>query len=569
MRMNYSVTLVLMVQFFVGFGALLPNTSVAEVTNVSCTNINDPNLRACNVSEAELLGLVKNLRDIDTCQGQLDENNHCETANFSCDRDIELGTLACDFNGVNHNVLNISCTTISTTDATCVVTNNISAQNANLEPGSVIGNRLTKNQRLFATTLLNVCNNYFSISPTLQNDCDLILSLVSGNDPSAAELIDAITPDAASAALDASQTGIKAQNRNIAQRMSDLRRAGADRKEQVSFNGLQFIENGKPVDIHQRYPEWPGISGGGASADEPGGKLGTFINGTVDAGEKDTTDAERGFEFSGGEYTAGADYRMSSEMFLGMAFGYSASGTDVKDNRGSLDHQGFNLILYASFYPAPNTYVDTNFVIGGGQFDQQRRIRFSYTNTTPPPAAFDINQVISASYFGYQKSFSLTAGHEFPLGALSLSPYGSLMIVTSRTDDYNESASNPNDPGAGFALHMDDQEYASRTLAVGGQLTYALNFGWGVMVPQAKLELIKETKTDINVVTGNFIGDPNKAQFRLPTDEPDSSYAQLGLGTSAIMPGGNTVYGYYQTYLGFDGFSYYSLNLGMRWEIGG
>jgi outer membrane lipase/esterase len=347
--------------------------------------------------------------------------------------------------------------------------------------------------------------------------------------------------------------------------MNQLRRAGLAQKEEVSFNGLQLRSNGRPVDLAQSYPELRSLTGGAASADSGSKRLGVFINGTVDMGDKDDSANERGFSYSGSDMTFGVDYVLPNASFMGMAFGLSSSSATLNGGRGKLDNNGYNIIVYASILPIPEMYLDANIVIGGNSFEQDRRMVYNDVDGAGNPIAID--QTASATYFGDQFSASLTTGRDFVRGSLTMSPYAVIQVLNSSTNDYNEAVSDNTASGAGFALQIDGQDYESTTLTVGGQFTYVVNTSSGVLIPQVKLELIKEFQDGINVVSGNFIGDPLKQKFRLPTDKPDDSYMQLGLGTTGIIPGGTSYYVFYQTYLGYENLSQSSINLGMRWEL--
>ncbi|OAD22231.1 secreted protein containing Na-Ca exchanger/integrin-beta4 domain protein [Candidatus Thiomargarita nelsonii] len=57
-------------------------------------------------------------------------------------------------------------------------------------------------------------------------------------------------------------------------------------------------------------------------------RLGAFVNGEINFGEKDTTDRESGFEFTTLGLTAGIDYRFTNNLVAGIALGYSNSESD-------------------------------------------------------------------------------------------------------------------------------------------------------------------------------------------------------------------------------------------------
>jgi len=601
---------------------LASQSASAQSFSITCSNLNNnPSSSDClidygsgtpvAIQDSQLANLVNDFDEIKTCSDAIAAGNvgQCSSARFQCDIAKDGGGSVTDAacvpvalkNELNP-VFTINCSTISASDAVCTVTNNVSAvRDILFGPGSTIGKTLTPTQLTFADTLLTVCNNQYGITTALQSDCLLLETLLSNGDPQASRFIKAITPDAASAAVDATQTSLRGINRNIAQRMSSIRRAArlarmaanqggkgpgdgdgssgdGDKKDEDKDQQKDGDQQGSQLNLpfaagnavasstlgaeQWRY-NYRALTGGGASADATNGQLGVFVNAMGDKGDRDSTDKERGFTFNGNELTAGVDYRVGESGFLGMAFGFTHSSTDVKDGRGNLANRAYNLVLYGSVNPDQQSFIDVNMIVGGGQFEQDR-IAKAVDLLNP---ANTIDQVYSASYFSHQSSLNLSMGYDLSSGSFSFSPYVGLTVMNSKADAYSESASNPNAVGAGYTLAIDEQSFASKTMTVGTQFSYASNHAWGVLMPQATLEWINETKGHAEVVKGHFTGDPSQQKFRLPSDDVDSVYYSLGLGCSAIYPGGNTLYGYYQTFMGYEGFRYSSINLGMRWEL--
>lgn len=475
-------------------------------------------------------------------------------------------------------------------------------------------------QAKFVEVLTNICTKR-NVSPDLQRDCDLLLEGAVNNDPETSKAVEQITPEGASAPVDSSQSSIKAQNNNLATRFGELRRgirglstrgihlrtsnpinqtalyeklrgqlyayaaASADEvlvrpnQEQQSSNQPEAVpltpetsqtnESVAPTQsTSDQEPKKeaatpsssaPVPSTNKKSSDALGGRLGTFVNGTIQVGEKDKSDNELGFNFKGADLTGGIDYRFSDLFYLGMAFGYSNNSTEMNAQRGSLDMNGFNLIFYGSYYPAPGFFIDTNLNIGGNDYAQVRRIRYSSNQ--------NVDQSATADYFGSQISLHVGAGYEWAVNAMTFSPYIQMQYARADVNGYRESIRDLNAPGSGWGLRIDDQEFQSLLATLGGEFNYAFSRSWGVIMPQLRLEFVNELNDDVHVVQGQFIGDPDKEKFRLPTDKPDSNYFNVGLGLSAVLPSGHTTYFFYQTILGYTDLTQHVFNIGYRWEF--
>jgi len=583
----------------------------AETITISCGNLNNnPSAADCtvvetgqNIQDSQLANLVNDFDEIKACADLVAANTtgSCDstTNRFHCDIVKDAGgnvtSANCSLNpNVPTSVFQVQCSTISSSDAYCNIVNNVSAIRSKLnETGNVIGKLLKPNELAFANSLLDVCDNQYGITSRMQSDCILLETMIAGDNPYAARFIEAITPDAASVAIDATQTSLRGVNRNIAQRMSNLRRlarmsrpatnqsapaSGSEEKKEEKKDQSEQKENPEqdsfltspylsaPTIAHnedQWRSSYHSYNGGGASADASNGQLGVFVNAMGDNGDKETSINQRGFKFNGGEMTAGVDYRVGASGFFGMAFGFTHSKTDIKDGRGNLANRAYNLILYGSVNPDEQSFVDVNLIVGGGQFEQDRIAKA----VDPANVANSIDQVYAASYFSHQNALSFSMGYDLSSGSLSVSPYVGLTIMKSVADAYSESVSDPGGVGGGLSLYIDEQKFDSKTMTLGTQVSYASNHSWGVLMPQATFEWINETKGNAEAVKGHFVGDPGKSQFRLDNGDVDSVYYSIGLGCSAIVPGGNTVYGQYQTFIGYKDFRYSAINLGMRWEL--
>jgi outer membrane autotransporter protein len=88
-----------------------------------------------------------------------------------------------------------------------------------------------------------------------------------------------------------------------------------------------------------------------------------------------------------------------------------------------------------------------------------------------------------------------------------------------------------------------------------------------VLVPQFNLSWEHEFDDGAHQIKGSFVADRFQTRFAFDTDEPDRDYFGLGLGVSAIWPGGSTAFAQYQSTLGRDNFSDYNVALGLRVEL--
>ncbi len=226
-------------------------------------------------------------------------------------------------------------------------------------------------------------------------------------------------------------------------------------------------------------------SGGGASADPgPFGRLGLFLNGEYDFGDRDRTDREDGFDFDRLGVTAGADYRFTDRLILGLALHYSATDADIDLGLGEVDSDGYGISLYGTYY------VGRFFVEGQAgyeyiDYDTTRRIVYS---------TFD--RTARGETDGDQYTANLGVGYEFPLGRLTITPLARLEYLKLRVDGYREQGAN------GLDLEVGTQEGESLVTALGAQVSMAFSLPFGVVVPQVRAEWRHEFLNDNPTTSG-------------------------------------------------------------------
>ena len=97
------------------------------------------------------------------------------------------------------------------------------------------------------------------------------------------------------------------------------------------------------------------------TADEAGAEFsrwGLFFSGNIGRGEFDTTDLTPQYDFDVNGLTAGIDYRWSDNLVVGAAVGWTAQDTDLSNNQGQVETNGFSVSGYLTWYSAREWYVD-------------------------------------------------------------------------------------------------------------------------------------------------------------------------------------------------------------------
>lgn len=315
----------------------------------------------------------------------------------------------------------------------------------------------------------------------------------------------------------------------------------------------------------------PGSAPGASS------RLGVFATGTYTYGDKDATSRAAGFDAHTWEGTLGADYRVTNNFVLGLAFNYMSTkayfdtitvlGTP---SGGGVDIRSVGLSIYSTYYVADKFYVDGIVSLGWSDYDTDRRILYSVPSTSRAggsiPGVTSVNQTAQGDTDGSQVSFSFGAGYDVNIGGWTISPLARLEYMKLDIDGYRERINNTA-AGFGLTLAFEDQTVESLVNVLGTQASYAISTGFGVLLPQVRVEWRHEFKNDRRTITARFINDPTRTPLVLVTDNPDRDYFNLGTGLSGTFRGGVSAFVYYETILGLADVSVHTVSLGVRLEF--
>jgi len=435
----------------------------------------------------------------------------------------------------------------------------------------------TEPQSKVAAAISNLCLDVLGPEARLQRDCtDLIGAALHlpGTEPrdQAPEALAQITPDQASISVDSSQIRLRRQIRNIDNRISALRGGMVG----LSTQGLVMNLDGNSVPLGELAGELlrdlQGENGAAASSDGAIGlgPWGVFINGSISSGDRDRVDRAAGYDIDAVSLTLGTDYRFRNDLIAGAAVGYTSSDTDLSNNRGDLDSDGYVVSLYGTYFQESGLYLDGVLSYGSSDYDQRRNIRYNL-------GAVDVDQTAKASFGGSEWSASVGGGYQLTSGPWAYGPTARLEYIKTSVDSFDEQMSDPTASGGGWATHIGEQDLESLTARLGGQVAYALYTSWGTLRPRAKLEWVHEFQDNAGDVVGHFLQDRfiqsdfsqsrNPTGFVLPTDDLDRDYFSFTLGASARFSEGGTWYLSFSKLFGNGDLDLYSLNADVHFRF--
>lgn len=422
----------------------------------------------------------------------------------------------------------------------------------------------TQPQSATAAVISNVCPQGIA-EPRFQEDCNVMVGGALDPDEEtnleSGQALAQVTSDQASAPVDAAQSGLQVQGRNVGTRLTALRLGarGLTSALNINVNGQSLPASALADGL---WNELLTANGGSAGSDAGMnlGRLGVFVNGSVSLGNRDGSDNVAGFDFDTTGITLGADYRFTDQLVMGLAAGYLKTDTSLDAKGGDLNTDGYSLSLYGTYYRDSGMYLDGILSYGNNDFDQTRNIRYDIGATS-------VRQQAKSKFDGNQFSAALGGGYSMSRDALSFGPTLRFEYVDVDVDGYNERMSNPDADGGGWASHINGQKMKSFTSQLGGEISYAMSQNWGVLLPQAQFEWVHEFKDGGDQVTGFFLQDPSRTGFALNTDSLDNNYFNLRLGVSAQISRGRSGYFYYRKLLGYRDVDIDSFSAGIRLEF--
>lgn len=304
---------------------------------------------------------------------------------------------------------------------------------------------------------------------------------------------------------------------------------------------------------------------------EPSGEIGGeferwgfFATGTLGRGKSDGEGGRGGYDFDTAGLTAGVDYRFSDQLVGGVSLGYANHDSDLRGGLGALETRGWTVSGYATWFNQSNWYLDGVLSYGNNDYKLDRRLAYSITALDGSRTVID--QRARADTDGSLLGTAVSFGRDFQKGPWNFSSY--LRGNYSRVDlDGYEERMLEGRPGAGLALRYDARTLNSLTSALGGKATYIMSRDWGVLMPHLQVEWEHEFRDDAAQLIATFVHDPTRTQMEQRGSAVDTDYYNVGIGLSALFPGGRSAYLYYEQLLGASRLSQGTLSIGARFEF--
>ncbi len=339
------------------------------------------------------------------------------------------------------------------------------------------------------------------------------------------------------------------QHGNLARRLNGLR-SGSSR---VDIGNLNIVTENAQVSGEALQDVLEKLS------QQEFGRWGFFSEGRVNFGERGDTRRSPGYDFNTTALTVGTDYKLRDNLFLGAAVGYNESDADY-DVGGGAAMQSYSLSLLGTYFRGDSFYVDSLVTYASTDIETDRRIVYEdFAGAVDRKARGDTD--------GDQWAFGLGSGFDFTRGRWVWGPHAGVNYSDTRIDGFHETGA------GGLNLAMPDTAYRSLTANAGLHASVTLTPSWGVVVPYAQVDFVREYKNGseserIRFVQDTFSTDPTNPTAPLTVENGgiDANHLSWAIGVHLQLINGIAGFIDYRGTSGLQEFDVHEIAAGLRFE---
>lgn len=257
----------------------------------------------------------------------------------------------------------------------------------------------------------------------------------------------------------------------------------------------------------------------GASADVGG--WGLLLTPQYGKSSRVETNLENGYQSTLSGLLVGLDYRFSDALVIGATVGQTKDDAKFLNNAGSLKTGSNVFTLYGTWLSDDGVAVDGYLGYGKLSLDSTRQVVFGTTLSGTTLGNTTGNQSMAGISVNYQKD----------IGRVSLTPFLNFDQIKTSIKGYSETGTTT------LEMRYGDRSVTSLTSNLGFRLGSSYSYGWGSLLPTARLAAVHEFQNKSQQIRNELVITPG-AGFLVETDSPDRDYLNIGLGVVAALNGG-------------------------------
>jgi len=300
------------------------------------------------------------------------------------------------------------------------------------------------------------------------------------------------------------------------------------------------------------------------------GPVSAFLSLDFESHEKDATPIEGlGFESDRTAVMVGLDYLVNDNYSLGVAVNYAKVDGDFDgeikgQDSGGFDNSSYGLMVFGDYSFATSGYMSWSLGYNDHDYETDR-----YSTVTM--GANEANGVLESETDANEINAGVEFGYDMTMDALNIGPRFALRYKKTDIDGYTEAvkSNNPSGTDVPLALIVGGQTEKSLTSHLGVQLSKAINWNYGVLMPQLYLDYVHEFEDNQRDISFAFVGDdPNAGNtFNYNNDAPDRDYGNVLVGLVAVFSDGLQSFVSYERLLAYSHHDNDKFSVGVRLEF--
>ncbi len=275
--------------------------------------------------------------------------------------------------------------------------------------------------------------------------------------------------------------------------------------------------------------------------------------------DRDVTTFEDGYESDKRGVTAGIDRQFTNRFLGGVALNYKEWDGDF-DGGGDFKTDSFGPVLYASFTPMENVFVDVAFGYSKQSGDRSRSTFFEKPGVFVPQL---FGGEVAGDIDADEYNARVVIGFDHSVGKFTIGPHLGVDYTRVEIDKFTESGE------TGLELSYDDDTVKSLKAIVGVLATAAFSMDFGVLSVQVNADWTHESENDQRDIFVQFAQDGRTVPktFGFQTESPDRDNFHIGGGVVAVLPNGIQTFANLEVLFGHDYLDNYVATIGVRIEL--
>jgi uncharacterized protein YhjY with autotransporter beta-barrel domain len=296
-----------------------------------------------------------------------------------------------------------------------------------------------------------------------------------------------------------------------------------------------------------------------------GDKASAFLSMRYQREKQKTTRLEGGRRSDLFGISIGSDYRFTDKAVAGIALKAERLSGDF-DSGGDFQTNTTGVLLFGSWYPATNLFVDVTVGMDWMSLDTKRKVSFSRTVVSggfSNTALVLQPTVVASKPDSRANEAELRGGYDFVFDSVTIGPRLGIKNRHTTLDAYSETGATP------MTLSIDEQRMTSLQSTAGVQMSKAFTSASGVFVTQLNLDWLHEFKNDQRTITARFAEDfrADASQLKYQTEAPDRDIMVARVSVAAVFPHGFSSFVALDSLFGHAYLDRYGANVGVRKEF--